>query len=45
MKNSSQITFEMNLRMELAKEGLESAVCQELAKSLNDEFGKMLPVS
>jgi hypothetical protein len=42
-KNSNQITFEMNARMELAKAGLGSGACQEIAKTLNDEFGKQLP--
>ncbi|WP_026658821.1 hypothetical protein [Butyrivibrio sp. AC2005] len=42
-KNSNQITFEMNIRMELAKAGLGSGTCQEIAKTLNDEFGKQLP--
>ncbi|WP_026658600.1 hypothetical protein [Butyrivibrio sp. AC2005] len=44
-KNSNQITFEMNIRMELAKAGLGSGTCQEIAKTLNDEFGKQLPIT
>ncbi len=45
IKKSNQITFEMNVRMELAKAGLDAGACQELAKTLNDEFGKALPIS
>ena len=45
LKKSNQITFEMNVRMELAKAGLDAGACQELAKTLNDEFGKALPIS
>ncbi|WP_029319003.1 hypothetical protein [Butyrivibrio sp. AE3004] len=44
-KNSNQITFEMNVRMELAKAGIDAGTCQEIAKTLNDEFGKQLPIS
>ncbi|SEM16793.1 hypothetical protein SAMN04487770_12771 [Butyrivibrio sp. ob235] len=44
-KNSNQITFEMNTRMELAKAGLDAVACQELAKTLNDEFGNALPTA
>ncbi|SDB62717.1 hypothetical protein [Butyrivibrio sp. INlla16] len=44
-KNSNQITFEMNTRMKLAKAGLDAVACQELAKTLNDEFGKALPTA
>ncbi len=45
LKKSNQITFEMNMRMKLAETGLENTRCQELAKSLNDEFAKALPLS
>ncbi|WP_155831582.1 MULTISPECIES: hypothetical protein [unclassified Butyrivibrio] len=45
IKTSNQITFEMNMRMKLAEAGLGGTVCQELAKALNDEFGKALPTS
>ncbi len=45
LKSSNQITFEMNLRMELAKAGMEGTACQDLAKTLNDEFGKALPTA
>ena len=45
IKTSNQITFEMNMRMKLAEVGLGGTVCQELAKALNDEFGKALPTS
>jgi len=45
IKTSNQITFEMNMRMKLAELGLGGTVCQELAKALNDEFGKALPTT
>lgn len=45
IKTSNQITFEMNMRMKLAEAGLGGTACQELAKALNDEFGKALPTS
>ena len=45
MKKSNQITFEMDLRMKLVEAGMDANQCKELAKSINDEFGKMLPAS
>ncbi len=45
LKKSNQITFEMNMRMKLAETGLDANECQDLAKNLNDEFGKTLPSS
>lgn len=45
IKKSNQITFEMDLRMKLVEAGMEAPQCQELAKTINEEFGKMLPAS
>jgi hypothetical protein len=45
IKKSNQITFEMDLRMKLVEAGMEASQCKDLAKTLNDEFGKMLPLS
>ncbi len=45
MKKSNQVTFEMNMRIRLAETGLDAASCQNLAKSLNDEFVNVLPLS
>lgn len=45
LKKSNQVTFEMNARIELAKAGLDASVCQELAKMVNEEFGKALPTA
>ena len=45
IKKSNQITFEMDLRMKLVESGMEANQCKELAHSLNEEFGKMLPAS
>ncbi len=45
IKKSNQITFEMDLRMKLVEAGMEASQCKDLAKILNDEFGKTLPVS
>ena len=45
IKKSNQITFEMDLRMKLVEAGMEASQCQELAKTINDEFGKFLPSS
>ncbi len=45
MKKSNQITFEMDLRMKFAEAGMDAGQCQELARSLNDEYGKLLPAS
>ncbi len=45
IKKSNQITFEMDLRMKLVEAGMEAPKCQELARTINDEFGKMLPAS
>ncbi len=45
LKKSNQVTFEMNARMELAKAGLDAGACQELAKMVNEEFGKTLPIA
>ena len=45
VKKSNQITFEMDLRMKLVEAGMEANQCKELAHSLNEEFGKMLPAS
>ena len=45
IKRSNQITFEMDLRMKLVEAGMEASQCQELAKTINEEFGKMLPAS
>lgn len=45
IRKSNQITFEMDLRMKLVEAGMDPTQCQELARSLNEEFGKMLPAS
>ncbi len=45
IKKSNQITFEMDLRMKLVEAGMEANQCKELARSINEEFGKMLPAS
>ncbi len=45
IKKSNQITFEMDLRMKLVEAGMEASQCQELAKTINEEFGKFLPAS
>ena len=45
IKKSNQITFEMDLRMKLVEAGMESNQCKDLARSINEEFGKMLPAS
>lgn len=45
IKKSNQITFEMDLRMKLVEAGMDASQCQELAKSINEEFGKSLPAS
>ncbi len=45
LKASNQITFEMNLRMKLAEAGLESSACKEIAGTMNETFGKLLPAS
>lgn len=45
IKKSNQITFEMDLRMKLAEAGMDPAQCQDLARTLNEEFGKSLPAS
>ena len=45
IKKSNQITFEMDLRMKLVEVGMEANQCKELARSINEEFGKMLPAS
>lgn len=45
IKKSNQITFEMDLRMKLVEAGMDANQCKDLAKSINEEFGKMLPAS
>ncbi len=45
IKKSNQITFEMDLRMKLVEAGMDASQCQELARTINEEFGKMLPAS
>ena len=35
----------MDLRMKLVEAGMEASQCQELARTINEEFGKMLPAS
>ncbi len=45
IKKSNQITFEMDLRMKLVEAGMEASQCQELARTINEEFGKSLPAS
>ena len=45
IKKSNQITFEMDLRMKSVEVGMEANQCKELARSINEEFGKMLPAS
>ncbi len=45
IKKSNQITFEMDLRMKLVEAGMDASQCKDLAKTLNDEFGKALPAS
>ncbi len=45
IKKSNQITFEMDLRMKLVEVGMDPNQCKELAHSINEEFGKMLPTS
>ena len=45
IKKSNQITFEMDLRMKLVEVGMDANQCKDLAKTINEEFGKMLPAS
>ncbi len=45
IKTSNQITFEMDLRMKLAEAGMDASQCQDLARTINEEFGKMLSAS
>ena len=45
IKKSNQITFEMDLRMKLVEAGMEPSQCQDLARTINEEFGKFLPAS
>ncbi len=45
IKKSNQITFEMDLRMKLVEAGMEASQCQDIARTINEEFGKMLPAS
>lgn len=45
IKKSNQITFEMDLRMKLVEAGMDANQCKDLAKTINEEFGKMLPAS
>lgn len=45
IKKSNQITFEMDLRMKLVEAGMDANQCKDLAKSINEEFGKSLPAS
>jgi hypothetical protein len=45
LKKSNQITLEMDLRMKLAEAGMEALQCKELARTLNEEFGRFLPAS
>ena len=45
IKKSNQITFEMDLRMKLVEAGMEPSQCQELARTINEEFGKAFPAT
>ena len=45
IKKSNQITFEMDLRMKLVESGMDPSQCQELARTINEEFGKSLPAT
>ncbi len=45
IKKSNRITFEMDLRMKLVEAGMEPSRCQELARTINEEFGKALPAT